>query len=64
MGGFSKISSAIKKCFQTQKIILGDKLDDNSEGPVKYYLVMTTFTCGDENFLDIDGRSFGPIEAQ
>ena len=40
------------------KTIIGKELDDQAERLVKYYLVVTTFTCGRENFLDLDGRSF------
>ena len=40
------------------KKIIGKELDDQAESPVKYYLVITTFTCGRENFLELDGRSF------
>ena len=46
-----KVSANFKK-------IIGKQLDDQAERPVKYYLVMTTFTCGRENFLELDGRSF------
>ena len=46
------------KVFLNSKKILGKQLDDEAEGRLKYYLVMTTFTCGGEIFLDLDGRSF------
>ena len=46
-----KVSANFKK-------IIGKELDDQAEKSVKYYLVMTTFTCGRENFLELDGRSF------
>ena len=44
--------------FLNAKKFLGKELDDQAEGPVKYYLAITTFTCGAENFLEVDGRSF------
>ena len=44
--------------FLNSKKFLGKQLDDNAEGRLKYYLAMTTFTCGGEIFLDLDGRSF------
>ena len=46
-----KVSANFKK-------IIEKELDDQAERLVKYYLVTTTFTCGRENFLDLDGRSF------
>ena len=49
--GFMKVSANFFKN-------IGKELDDQAERPVKYYLVMTNFTCGSENFLELDGRSF------
>ena len=46
------------KVFLNAKQFLEKELDDQAEGPVKYYLVKTSFTCGAENFLEVDGRSF------
>ena len=46
------------KVFLNPKKILWKQLGDKAEGPVKNYLPITTFTCGGENFLDLDGRSF------
>ena len=46
-----KVSANFKK-------IIGKELDDQAKGPVKYYLVTTTFTCSRENFLEVDGHSF------
>ena len=46
------------KVFLNSKKFLGKQLDDNAEVRLKYYLVITTFTCGGEIFLDLDGRSF------
>ena len=50
------------KVFFKCKTFLGKKLDDQAETREKYYLAMTFFTCGGENFLEVDGRSFEPIE--
>ena len=46
------------KVFLNAKKFLGNKLDDQAETPEKYYLAMTTFTCGGENFLAVDGHIF------
>ena len=44
-----------------EETFVGKQVNYQAEGPVKYYLVKTSFTCGGENFLDLDGRSFGLI---
>ena len=57
-GGVLFFFADVMKVSVNFKKIIGKELDDQAERPVKYYLVMTTFTCGRENFLELDGRSF------
>ena len=45
------------KVFLIAKKLLGKQLNYQAEGRLKYYLVRTSFTCGGENFLDLNGRS-------